>query len=98
MRQMLEDKGDEDVIGILALGIGAGLLKDFAGFVANFVSARVELFDGGIGRRGLQELALSDEDVVELSLKCVELRAETALDRALVTRLIKEDRRLFELV
>ena len=39
----MEDEGDEDVIRFLALGIGAGLLEDFFGFVTNGASAGVEL-------------------------------------------------------
>src|SRR5256714_529850 len=98
MRQMLKDEGDEDVIRILALGIGAGLLEDFLGFITNGASAGIQLLDRGIGRRGLQELAVADEDVIELRLELVQLRAKTALNRALVAGLIEKDRRLFELV
>ena len=46
---MLDDKRDKDIIGILALGIRAGLLEDFPGFVANAASARIELLKIGGG-------------------------------------------------
>src|SRR3954470_23586904 len=98
MGQVLENEGDKHIIGILALRAGARLLENLFRFVANGAAPSIELLNLGIGGGGLEKLPFPREDVVELRLESVELWPVTARDRALVTGLIKKDRRLFELI
>src|SRR3954468_19313918 len=99
---MLEDKGDEDVIGVLALRCGAGLFENFPGVIAQGVGLRIELLDlDGPGRiLGwiLEDVAFSGKDVIELLLETLQLRTVAAINRPLISGLIEKHGRLLELI
>src|SRR5687767_757126 len=78
MGQMLEDKSDEDIIGVLALRIGSGLDENLLRVIANDAGLRLKLADlrgqplrffAGSFRHGLQGVAFPGEDIVELRLQ-----------------------------
>src|SRR5688572_29426330 len=107
MGQMMQDKGNENIIGVLALGARAGLDENLLRIVADDPSLRLQFVDlrgqllrfrrGSFGH-GLKCVAFPVEDIVELRLQSSQLRAVAALDRALISRLVKKDGRLFKLI
>src|ERR1700720_3965877 len=101
MRQMTKDEGNKNIIGVLTLLAGARSVDDRFCIVTDLARARVQLLklvarQGA--RRSREQGAFLGKNVVELRLQSIQLRTMPKGDRALISRLIEQYRRLFELI
>src|ERR1700720_1447260 len=98
---MLQHKGDKNVIRVLAFRAGASALENVSGVVTNCARARIELLKSfpricRLLRRKQSPFAC--EDIVELVLQGVQLRAVAERHGTFVSGAIEVNRRLLELV